>query len=104
MTVGKEQVTEDVEELFDFKMCKPLVIAKIIMLIFFGAAIVIFCFGVKEIIDVKHMKTLLNTNKPTMGMILNFLAGKHLGWAGLAVVIGGGAFVGTRFVTNNKKA
>ena len=92
------------KKLFDFKMCKPLVIAKIIMLIFFVAAIVIFCFGIKEIIDVKHMKTLLNTNKPTMGMILNFLAGKYLTWAGLAVVIGGGAFVGTRFVTNNKKA
>ena len=70
------------KNLFDFKMRKPLVIAKSIMLIFFVAAIVIFCFGVKEIIDVKHMKTLLNTNKPTMGMILNFLAGKHLGWAG----------------------
>ena len=70
------------KNLFDFKMRKPLVIAKSIMLIFFVAAIVIFCFGVKEIIDVKHMKTLLNTNKPTMGMILNFLAGKYLGWAG----------------------
>ena len=56
MTVGKEQVTEDVEELFDFKMRKPLVIAKSIMLIFFVAAIVIFCFGVKEIIDVDGLK------------------------------------------------
>ena len=92
------------KKLFDFKLSKPLVIAKIIMLICFVAAIVIFCFGVKEIIDVKHMKTLLDTTKPTMGMILNFLAGKYLGWVGLAVVVGAGSFVGTRFVMNNKKA
>ena len=92
------------KKLFDFKLSKPLVIAKIFMLICFAVAIVIFSFGVKEIIDVKHMKTLLDTTKPTMGMILNFLAGKYLGWVGLAVVAGLGAYVGTRFVENNKKA
>ena len=92
------------KKLFDFKMSKPLVIAKIIMMICFVVAIVIFCFGVKEIIDVKHMKTVLDTTKPTMGMILNFLAGKYLCWVGLALVIGIGSFVGTRFVLNNKKA
>ncbi len=92
------------KKLFDFKLSKPLVIAKIVMLICFAVAIVIFCFGVKEIIDVKHMKTVLDTTKPTMGMILNFLAGKYLGWVGLAVVIGAASFIGTRFVLNNKKA
>lgn len=92
------------KKLFDFKLSKPLVIAKIFMLICFAVAIVIFSFGVKEIIDVKHMKTLLDTTKPTMGMILNFLAGKYLGWVALAVVAGLGAYVGTRFVENNKKA
>lgn len=38
-----------------------------------------------------------------MGMILDFLAGKYLDWVGLAVVAGLGAYVGTRFVENNKK-
>ena len=92
------------KKLFDFKLSKPLLIAKIFMLICFVVAIVIFCFGVKEIIDVKHMKTLLDTTKPTFGMILDFLAGKYLGWVGLALVVGVGAYVGTRFVENNKKA
>ena len=92
------------KKLFDFKLSKPLVIAKIIMLLCFIVAIVIFAFGVKEIIDVKHMKTLLDTNKPTFGMILDFLMGKYLGWVALAVVVGASAFLGTRFVENNKKA
>ena len=92
------------KKLFDFKLSKPLLIAKIFMLICFVVAIVIFCFGVKEIIDVKHMKTLLDTTKPTFGMILDFLMGKYLGWVALAVVVGAGAFLGTRFVENNKKA
>ena len=91
------------KKLFDFKLSKPLLIAKIIMLICFVVAIVIFCFGVKEIIDVKHMKALLDTKKPTFGMILDFLAGKYLGWVGLALVAGVGTYVGTRFVENNKK-
>ena len=91
------------KKLFDFKLSKPLVIAKVFMLLCFAVAIVIFSFGVKEIIDVKHMKTLLDTTKPTMGMILDFLAGKYLGWVGLAVAVGLGAYVGTRFVENNKK-
>ena len=92
------------KKLFDFKLSKPLLIAKIVMLVCFAVAIVITWFGLKEVMDVKHMKTVLDTTKPTMGMILSFLAGKYLGWVGLALVIGIGSFVGTRFVLNNKKA
>lgn len=92
------------KKLFDFKLSKPLLIAKIFMLICFVVAIVIFCFGVKEIIDVKHMKEILDTTKPTMGMILNFLLKKYLCWVGLAVAAGAGTFLITRFVQNNKKA
>ncbi len=92
------------KKLFDFKLSKPLLIAKIFMLICFVVAIVIFCFGVKEIIDVKHMKELLAVTRPTMGMVLDFLLKKYLGWVGLAVVAGAGTYLITRFVENNKKA
>ena len=92
------------KKLFDFKLSKPLLIAKIFMLICFVVAIVIFCFGVKEIIDVKHMKELLAVTRPTMGMVLDFLLKKYLGWVGLAVVAGVGTYLITRFVENNKKA
>ena len=92
------------KKLFDFKLSKPLLIAKIFMLICFVVAIVIFCFGVKEIIDVKHMKEILAVTRPTMGMVLDFLLKKYLGWVGLAVVAGAGTYLITRFVENNKKA
>ena len=92
------------KKLFDFKLSKPLLIAKIFMLICLVVAIVIFCFGVKEIIDVKHMKEILAVTRPTMGMVLDFLLKKYLGWVGLAVVAGAGTYLITRFVENNKKA
>ena len=66
------------KKLFDFKLSKPLLIAKIFMLICLVVAIVIFCFGVKEIIDVKHMKEILAVTRPTMGMVLDFLLKKYL--------------------------
>ena len=103
-SVGKVQVTTMLKKLFDFKLSKPLLIAKIFMLLCYVAAIVILCFGIKEILDVAHMKSLLETTKPTFGMILDFLAKKYLIWAIPVMVIGTGAYLVTRFMENNKKA
>ena len=91
------------KKLFDFKLSKPLLIAKIIMLICFVAAIVITYFGFKEIVDVKHMKAVLEVTKPTMGQVLAYLLKKYEIWAGLLVVGGGAGYLITRYIQNNKK-
>lgn len=91
------------KKLFDFKLSKPLLIAKIVMLVCFVAAIVITYFGLKEIVDVKHMKTVLEATKPTMGQVLVYLLKKYEIWAGLLVVGGGAGYLITRFIQNNKK-
>ena len=91
------------KKLFDFKLSKPLLIAKIFMLVCFAAAIVITWFGLKEVVDVKHMKEVLNVNRVLMKDVLIFLAKKYLGWALLCVAAGGAGYLTTRYVENNKK-
>lgn len=92
------------KSLFNFKLSKPLLIAKILMLICFAVAIAIAWMGLVEIVDMPYMKEVLNTNKPLMGDVLVHLLKKYLGWALLIAGIGGGAFLGTRFHENNKAA
>lgn len=91
------------KKLFDFKLSKPLLIAKIIMLICFAVAIVITWFGLKEIIDVKHMKAVLEAARPAMGDVLLYLVKKYVGWAALIAGVGGVGYLTIRFVENSKK-
>lgn len=91
------------KKLFDFKMSKQLIIAKIVMLVCIVAAIVVTFFGLKEIVDVPHMKTVLNATRPLMGDVLVYLLKKYVGWALLVLFAGIGTFVTVRFVENNKK-
>lgn len=90
------------KKLFDFKLSKPLLIAKIFMLVCFVAAIVITWFGLVEIMDVKHMKEVLDATRPTMGGVLLYLVKKYLGWAMLVAAIGGVGYIVTRYKENNK--
>ena len=90
------------KKLFDFKLSKPLLIAKIFMLVCFIAAIVITWFGLVEIMDVKHMKELLDATRPTMGGVLLYLVKKYLGWAVLVAAVGGVGYIVTRYKENNK--
>ena len=92
------------KELFDFRLSKPLLIAKIAMLVCMIVAIVITFFGLKEITDVKHMKAVLDAARPEMGAVLLYLLKKYLIWALLVLFGGVGAFLTVRFVENNKKA
>ena len=92
------------KELFDFRLSKPLLIAKIAMLVCMIVAIVITFFGLKEIMDVKHMEAVLDAARPEMGAVLLYLLKKYLIWALLVLFGGVGAFLTVRFVENNKKA
>ena len=91
------------KKLFDFKLSKPLLIAKIVMLVCFVAAIVVTWFGLVEIMDVKHMKEVLDAARPTMGAVLGYLVKKYVGWAALIAAVGGAGYLITRYVENNKR-
>lgn len=90
------------KKLFDFKMSKQMVLAKVFMLLCVVAAIVITFFGFREIVNVPHMKEVLDTGHPLMGDVLLYLLKKYLVW-GLVVLFGGiGTYVTVRFVENSK--
>lgn len=91
------------KKLFDFKLSKPLLIAKIIMLVCFAVAIVITWFGLVEIMDVKYMKEVLDAARPPMGGVLLHLVKKYVGWAALIAAVGGAIYIVTRYKENNKK-
>lgn len=91
------------KKLFDFKLSKPLLIAKIVMLVCFAAAIVITFFGLKEIVDMPHIKEVLDATRPTMGQVLAYLLKKYEIWAALIAIGGGACYLITRFIQNNKK-
>ena len=95
------------KKLFDFKLSKHLLIAKIIMLVCLAAAIVIIAMGLKEIVNVAHMKEILGMAKNAklvMKDVLVYLLKNYVSWAALIAVIGSGAFLGTRYHENNKQA
>lgn len=71
--------------LFDFRGSKLKKIYKAIMLLGIVIAIVIAAFGIKEILDVKHMKTVLGVTKLIAGDVMLFVLKKYLVWS-LAVL------------------
>lgn len=91
------------KKLFDFKLSKPLLIAKIAMLVCFIAAIVITWFGLKEIMDIPHMKEVLGVGRPLMKDVLIYLLKKYMGYAVAVAAVGGAGYLITRYVENNKK-
>ena len=92
------------KNLFNFKGSKKLVLGRVILLVCLAAAFVVFAFGVKEILDVKHMKQVLDVTRPLMGDVLSYLAKKYLIWVGLALVIGFGSFLTLRYQDNKEMA
>ena len=95
------------KKLFDFKVSKPLLIAKIVMLVCFVVAIVITWFGLKEIVNVSRMKEILGMAKNAkliMADVLVHLLKNYVGWAALIAMVGGVTYLGVRFHENNKKA
>lgn len=92
------------KKLFDFKGSKLMIIARIILLVSILAAIVITAFGIKEILDVPHMKEILDAARPTMGQVALFLVKKYLVWALPVLFAGIIAFVTMRYVDNKSQA
>ncbi len=92
------------KKLFDFKLSKPMKIAKMIMLACFAAALVITFLGLREIVDVKHMKALLDVKKIVFADVLAYLLKKYVGWAALIAAAGAAGFLVTRFRENGKAA
>ena len=92
------------KKLFNFKMSKNVACAKAFMLVCMVAAIVITFFGLKEIVDVKHMKEVLDATRPLMGDVLLYLLKKYLVWALVVLFTGVVTFVTVRFVDNKKAA
>lgn len=74
--------------LFDFKGSTLKKIYRAIMLLAIVAAIVIAAFGIKEILDVKHMKTVLGVTKLVAGDVMLFILKKYLVWSIAALAAG----------------
>lgn len=91
------------KKLFNFKLSKQMVIAKVFMLVCMAVAIVVTFLGLKEIVDVPHMKAVLDATRPLMGDVLLYLLKKYLVWALLVLFAGIGTYLTVRFVENNKK-
>ncbi len=69
------------KKLFDFKGSKLKKIYKGIMLLGVIVAIVIAALGIKEILDVKHMKTVLDVSRLIAGDVMFYLLKKYLVWS-----------------------
>ena len=69
------------KKLFDFKGSKLKKIYKGLMLLGIIAAIVIAAFGIKEILDVKHMKTVLGVTRVIAGDVMLYVLKKYLVWS-----------------------
>lgn len=92
------------KKLFDFEGSKQRKLAKIILLVGMLVAIVITAFGVKEILDVNHMKTVLDASRLIMGDVALFLLKKYLVWALLILAVALIAFYTLRYLDNKKAA
>ena len=88
------------KKLFDFSGSKKMKLARVILLVGIIAAIVITAFGIKEILDVKHMKTVLGVSTLIMGDVALFLVKKYLVWALLVLAVGIAAFLTLRYQEN----
>lgn len=80
------------KKLFDFKGSTLKKIYRAIMLLAIVAAIVIAAFGIKEILDVKHMKTVLGVTKLVAGDVMLFILKKYLVWSIAALAAGAVCF------------
>lgn len=83
------------KSLFDFKGSTLKKIYKGIMLLGVVAAIVIAAFGIKEILDVKHMKEVLGLAKNAKlvaGDVMMFILKKYLVWSAAVLAVAGVAF------------
>ena len=76
------------KKLFDFKGSTLKKIYRAIMLLAIVAAIVIAAFGIKEILDVKHMKTLMGVTRLVAGDVMLYVLKKYLVWS-IAVLAAG---------------
>lgn len=92
------------KKLFDFSGSTKMKLAHALRLVGILAAIVIFAFGAKEIMDVSHMKTVLGVSKLIMGDVLAYLAKKYLVWVALCLVVGIGGFFILRYQDNKEQA
>ncbi len=100
----KAQVTNMLKKLFDFSGSTKMKLAHAVRLVGILAAIVIFAFGAKEIMDVKHMKAVLDVTKLIMGDVLLFLTKKYLVWVALCLVLGIGGFYTLRYLDHKDQA
>ena len=92
------------KNLFDFSGSTRMKLAHALRLVGIVAAIVIFAFGAKEIMDVKHMKDVLDVSKLIMRDVLLFLCKKYLVWVLLCLLVGIGGFYTLRFLDNREQA
>lgn len=92
------------KKLFDFSGSKKMKLAHAILLVGIIAAIVITAFGIKEILDVKHMKTVLGVSKLIMGDVALFLVKKYLVWALPVLAVSVAAFLTMRYQDNKANA
>jgi len=79
------------KKLFDFKGSTLKKIYKAIMLLAIIAAIVIAAFGVKEILDVTHMKEVFGlpkTGRLIAGDVMLYVLKKYLVWSLAALAAG----------------
>lgn len=76
------------KKLFDFKGSTLKKIYRAIMLLAIVAAIVIAAFGIKEILNVKHMKTLMGVTRLVAGDVMLYVLKKYLVWS-IAVLAAG---------------
>ena len=76
------------KKLFDFKGSTLKKIYRAIMLLAIVAAIVIAALGIKEILDVKHMKTLMGVTRLVAGDVMMYVLKKYLVWS-IAVLAAG---------------
>ena len=80
------------KKLFDFKGCKLKKIYKGIMLLGIVVAIVIAAIGIKEILNVDHMKKVLDVTRVIAGDVMMYLLKKYLVWSIAVLAVATGAY------------
>lgn len=80
------------KKLFDFKGSTLKKIYKGVMLLGIIAAIAIAACGIKEILDVNHMKTVLGVTRVIAGDVMFYLLKKYLVWSIVILVVATAAY------------